>query len=336
MSIQTKVISTVIALAAIGAGAFYFLKPTAQTPVTIAYQTGIDPSKVPQADGVYEKATGRPINWRKFESGAEVIAAVASGDVPIGNIGSSPLAAAASKGLPIQTFLVLSALGSSEALVVRNGANISKPEDLVGKKVAVPFVSTTHYSLLSALQHWNVDASKVQVINLRPSEISAAWERGDIDAAYVWEPALGKAKASGQVLVDSDQVGKWGSPTFDVWIVRKDFAEKNPDFLAQFAKVTTDETARYNADPKAYVADSKNLEKIARLTGSKPEEIGVLLAGNIYPNLQEQAALLQKPFADAVSKTAEFLKSQGKVETLQADYAPYVTNTYVKQAATLK
>lgn len=61
--------------------------------VTIAYQTGIDPSKVPQANGEYEKATGSKINWRKFESGAEVVAAVASGDVPIGNIGSSPLAA---------------------------------------------------------------------------------------------------------------------------------------------------------------------------------------------------------------------------------------------------
>ena len=57
-----------------------------------------------QADGAYEAATGSKINWRKFESGAEVIAAVASGDVPIGNIGSSPLAAAASRGLPIQTF----------------------------------------------------------------------------------------------------------------------------------------------------------------------------------------------------------------------------------------
>ena len=126
---------------------------SAADPVTIAYQTGIDPSKVAQADGAYEAATGSKINWRKFESGAEVIAAVASGDVPIGNIGSSPLAAAASRGLPIQTFLVTAEIGDSEALVVRNGSNITAPKDLIGKKVAVPFVSTTHYSLLAALKH---------------------------------------------------------------------------------------------------------------------------------------------------------------------------------------
>lgn len=301
--------------------------------VIIAYQTGVDPSKVAQADGAYEKATGREIDWRKFESGAEVIAAVASGDIVVGNIGSSPLAAAASRGLPIQTFLIAGVLGSSEALVVRNGSNITKPEDLVGKKIAVPFVSTTHYSLLAALNHWGIDPKKVEIINLRPSEISAAWERGDIDAAYVWEPALGKAKASGKELTNSDEVGKWGSPTFDVWITRKDFAEKNPNFLTQFAKVTTTETARYNQDPKAYVADASNLEKIARITGSKTEDISVFLAGNRYPSAKEQVDILTQNFADAIKKTAEFLKSQGKVETVQADYLPYVTNQFVKNAA---
>ncbi|MEC5206769.1 taurine transport system substrate-binding protein [Vogesella perlucida] len=300
--------------------------------VTIAYQTGVDPSKVPQANGEYEKATGAKINWRKFESGAEVVAAVASGDVPIGNIGSSPLAAAASRGLPIQTFLITGVIGESEALVVRNGSNINKPADLVGKKVAVPYVSTTHYSLLAALKHWKVDASKVNILNLRPSEIAAAWQRGDIDAAYVWDPALGKVKASGKVLTSSAEVSKWGAPTYDLWIVRKDFAEKNPNFLKQFAKVTGAAFDRYNKDPKAFANDAANVEKIARLTGSKPEEVAALLPGNKYPSLKEQSALLQKPFVKAVADTAAFLKSQGKVDSLQPDYTPFVTNQFVTAA----
>lgn len=300
--------------------------------VTIAYQTGVDPSKVAQADGVYEKTTGAAINWRKFESGAEVIAAVASGDVPIGNIGSSPLAAAASRGLPIQTFLVTGVIGEAEALVVRNGAGIGKPADLVGKKVAVPYVSTTHYSLLAALKHWKVDANKVNVINLRPSEIAAAWQRGDIDAAYVWEPALGKIKANGKVLTTSAEVGKWGAPTYDLWIVRKDFAESHPDFLKKFVKVTGDVYAQYNKDPKAFIANAANVEKIARLTGAKPEEVKDLISGETYPTLAEQSRILQKPFVKAVTDTAVFLKSQGKVESLQADYTPYVTNRFVNAA----
>eukprot|EP01034_Spumella_vulgaris_P044809 gene44809-55761_t len=51
--------------------------------LTIGYQTGIDPSKVPQADGLYEKTIGEKIDWRRFNSGPEVVTAIASGDVQI-------------------------------------------------------------------------------------------------------------------------------------------------------------------------------------------------------------------------------------------------------------
>ncbi|WP_283150047.1 taurine ABC transporter substrate-binding protein [Silvimonas soli] len=301
--------------------------------VTVAYQTTVEPAKVAQADGLYEKATNSKINWRKFESGAEVIAAVASGDVQVGYVGSSPLAAAASRGLPIQTFLIAVQIGSAEALVVRNGATINKPQDLIGKKVAVPFVSTTHYSLLAALKHWQIDPTKVQILNLRPSEITAAWQRGDIDAAYVWDPALGKAKESGKLLVTSTEVGKWGAPTFDAWIVRKDFAEKHPEFVANFAKVTLKAYADYNANPKAWLANTANVDKVSRLTGAKPEEISGLLEGNGYPDASEQAKLLGPQIAQAIAQTSSFLKEQGKVDSVQPSYAPYVDGKYAQTAA---
>ena len=49
--------------------------------VTVGYQTDIEPSKIAQAGGLYEKASGYKINWRKFNTGADVIAAMASGDL---------------------------------------------------------------------------------------------------------------------------------------------------------------------------------------------------------------------------------------------------------------
>ncbi|WP_255989527.1 taurine ABC transporter substrate-binding protein [Chitinolyticbacter albus] len=300
--------------------------------VTVAYQTAVEPAKVAQADGAYEKATASKINWRKFESGAEVITAVASGDVQIGYVGSSPLAAAASRSLPVQTFLIAAQIGSAEALVVRNGSGINKPADLAGKKIAVPFVSTTHYSLLAALKHWKIAPSKVQIINLRPSEIAAAWQRGDIDAAYVWDPALGKAKENGKVLTSSTDVAKWGAPTFDAWIVRKDFAEKNPAFVEQFARVTLKAYADYAANPKAFAGNAGNVEKIARITGSKPEEVASLLEGNRYPVAAEQTKLLAKSTEQALAHTSAFLKEQGKVDAVHPSYAEYVSSRYAKAA----
>lgn len=305
----------------------------AQDKVRIAYQTVVEPAKVAQADGLYEKATGKAIDWRKFDSGAEVITAVASGDIQIGYVGSSPLAAAASRELPVETFFIAAEIGSAEALVVRNGAGVDKPADLVGKKVAVPFVSTTHYSLLAALKHWGIDPKKVEIINLRPPEITAAWQRGDIAAAYVWDPALGQIKANGKVLTDSAQVAKWGAPTFDAWIVRKDFAQQNPDFVTAFARITGEAYAAYRKDPKAFSSNAANTDKIVKLTGAKPAEVPELLAGSKFPTLSEQATLLGSGTVKAVTETSSFLKEQGKVDKVLADYGPYVTPKFVQAAA---
>ncbi|STV24184.1 Taurine-binding periplasmic protein TauA [Klebsiella pneumoniae] len=62
--------------------------------VTVAYQTSAEPAKVAQADNTFAKTSGATVDWRKFDSGASVVRALASGDVQIGNIGSSPLAVA--------------------------------------------------------------------------------------------------------------------------------------------------------------------------------------------------------------------------------------------------
>lgn len=317
------------------AAAFATTPLFAQDKVTIAYQTVVEPSKVPQADGAYEKSLGATIDWRKFDSGADVIAAIASGAVDIGYVGSSPLAAAASRDLPIQTIFVVGLIGESEALVARNGSNIKSVKDLSGKKVAVPFVSTTHYSLLAALKHEGVDASTVEILNLRPPEIAAAWERGDIDAAYVWDPALGQIRTSGEVIVDSAKVAEWGAPTFDAWIVRNEFAEKNPDAVKNFVKVTGAAYAEYLKAPDAWTATSEEGKKIANLTGAKADDIPLLLKGYVYPSLAEQASdkFLGGDTVKAITATSEFLKEQGKIDAVLPDYSKFVSKVFVTEAA---
>ena len=314
--------------AAVAAAAFASFSLASE--LTIAYQTGIDPTKVAQADGAYEQAIGQKIDWRRFNSGAEVVTAIASGDVQIGNLGSSPLAAAASRNLPIVTFLVAAQINAAEALVVRNGSGIEKPADLTGKTLATPFVSTSHYSLLGALKHWQVDPAKVRIVNLNPAEINAAWQRGNIDGAFVWSPALGEIKKTGKVLTDAAEVGTWGAPTFEVWVARKDFAEKHPEVLEQFSKVTLDSFARYAAEKDQWIADSEPVRKIAALTGSNPEDVPELLAGSAFPDRQQQLALLGERTAGDIAATAAFLKEQGKADRVLPDYSPYVSSQYIK------
>ncbi len=88
-------IKTVLAAAALLATGTGF----AQTKeVTFAHQDMLVPLRTVMESGELEKATGYKINWRMFGGGGDVIRAMASGDVQIGEAGSSPLTAAASQG----------------------------------------------------------------------------------------------------------------------------------------------------------------------------------------------------------------------------------------------
>ncbi|MBW9064991.1 taurine ABC transporter substrate-binding protein [Rhizobium herbae] len=334
MSVTRRLFVTTAAAAAVLISTSFSAAYAADVTLNVGYQPIVEPSRVPQADGTYEKVTGAAINWQKFDGGADVIAAVASGSIDIGYVGSSPLAAAASRGLEIQTIFVVGLISEAEALAVKG---ISKPEELAGKKIATPFVSTAHYSLLTALKHWNVDPKSVEILNLRPPEIAAAWSRGDIDGAYVWDPVLAELKKSGTVLATSADVAKWGGPTFDAWIVSKKFADAHPDIVTAFVKVTGDAYASYRTNPDDWNANSAAAEKIAKLTGAKQDEVPALLKGYYFPSLEEQAGadLLGGGTVKAVAETSAFLFEQGKIPSVLPDYSPYVSTRWVTEAAKL-
>lgn len=296
--------------------------------VTVAYQTSAEPAKVAQADNSFAKESGASVDWRKFDSGAGVLRAMASGDVQIGNIGSSPLAVAAAQRLPIEAFLLASQLGNSEALVVKK--NITTPKDLIGKRIAVPFISTTHYSLLAALKHWGIKPSQVQLVNLQPPAIIAAWQRGDIDGAYVWAPAVNELEKEGKVLTDSAEVGSWGSPTLDVWVVRKDFAQQHPEIVTAFARSALDAQQAYLNSPDSWLKQSDNLSKLSRLSGVPEAQVPGLVKGNTYLTAQQQVEQLGKPVNKAIVDTAQFLKAQGRVPQADNDYSSYVTSRFVE------
>jgi taurine transport system substrate-binding protein len=104
-------------LAAAGALALFgaVSAQAADKSVVVGYQTDALPSSVAIADGEFDKATGYKIDFRRFNSGAEIFAAIASGDVQVGYVGSSPFAAATSRGLDVKAFYLASISGVDEA-----------------------------------------------------------------------------------------------------------------------------------------------------------------------------------------------------------------------------
>lgn len=310
----------------------------AQKTVTFAYQDMMNPWRWVQQSQAVEKATGFKINWRQFGGGGDVIRAMASGDVQLGEVGSTGVATAISQGMDVDLFWILEDIAAAEALVVRDGSGIKTIADLKGKKIGTPFVSTSHFQLLYAMQQAGLKPTDAQVLNMRPPEIAAAWGRGDIDATFIWEPVLANVKKTGKVLMTSGDICKKGACTFDGLIVTKKFAKENPQFMVALVKALAKADADYRANPKAWTADKAKVAAVAKWSGGKPEDVAGAMALYGFPSLQQQASPAwlgggaNGAATKALTQQANFLKEQGRLESVAPDFSKNVTTEWVTKA----
>lgn len=307
---------------------------------TVGYQLVYNPWKVPIVRGEFEAATGYDIEWVRFSSGFEAIEAMAAGEVDIALAGSSPIAAGVSQGVDLLLFWIAEDIAAAEALVAREGAGIDRknPPTLKGKRLGVPFVSTTHFHTLFALDIWSIDPSELEILDLQPLEIADAWERGEIDAAFVWEPVLGQLKDSGEVIITSGELSAMGKATFDGLVARRAFAEEHPEFMATFVKVVAEADAAYRENRELWTADSEEVEAIVSLVGGDAEDVPAVLATYGFPTMEEQVSEqwlgggAEGGAAKALFYTADFLEAHGKIEGLLPDYGAVITPAYVEAA----
>jgi taurine transport system substrate-binding protein len=255
-------------------------------------------------------------------------------------IGSTGATASMTRGVDAQLFWILDNIGKSEALIARNGSGIEKPEDLKGKKVAVPFVSTSHFHLLVALEKvWKINPRDVTILNLTPPQIVAAWERGDIDAAYVWPPALSKIEKTGKEIINSGEVGKASVPTFDAILVERSFGKDNPKFMAAFTKVLAKAYADFKANGANWTVDSPEVKGIVKMIGGTPQDIIDASKLLEYPTVEEQVSNAwlgggaQGGAVRAFAASADFLKAQKQIDSVLPDYTPFVNASFAEEAA---
>lgn len=312
------------------------LSASALAAETMVIATFSDPTPMNavRATDAFEKATGWDIEFRVFNSGTDVIAAMASGDVKVAELGSSPLAIAASQGVDLQMFMLSYAIGQSESLIAHDGSGITSVADLKGKRIAVPVGSTAHYSLMGAIAHAGLSESDVTIISMPPDQIAAAWDQGNIDAAFIWPPVQTQLLETGTRIIGADQTAEWGYPTFNAWVVNSEFAAAHKDEMVAFAKEMDAANQAYLADPAAWTADNESVKAIADLTGAGADQIPEILKGYTFVPLADQNgdAWLGNA-ANIMKSTAEFLKSAGRIDTVADDYSAFV-NTEIAADAT--
>ena len=328
-----KLIASLAATVALTSLAYGADKPD---KITVGYLNLVNAQLVTKHLGLIAKEMpGVDIKYVKIGGGGDMLRAIAGNDVDFGGLGNPPTAIGVTRGLPIKGIMVINMLDYVEAMVVRTSKNIKSLKDLKGKTVAVPFGSTTHYLLLQALKDDDVDPASMKILDLAPSDIIAAWSRGDLDAAWFWEPNLDKAvKDGGHIFMTSGLMEKRGYPTWDIGVVMNAFADKYPDYVEKFVKAECagiDFWLKNPGQTAEIIAEELSLplaDATRMMNGTTMVPCDQQLTGQYLGTSAKKGQ-----FVDTLVATADFLVKQERLPKLlpRSDFEAFVTPSYIEK-----
>lgn len=288
---------------------------------------------IAKAEGYFEDEMGVPVEIVQFESGKAINQAMVSGAVDFGLTGSGSAVLGIASGIPIEMIWIHETLGSVEALAAKSALNATSLEDLKGKNIGVPFASTAHYSLLRAITASGFEETDFTLIDLQPSDIFAAWQRGDIDAAYVWEPTLSELLADGNIVLHSGDVAEMGYMTANVEIVHSEFGEAYPEIVAKYIAAVDKAVTLYREDPDQAIAI------IAEQLNITEESAKLQMEGQNWISAEEQLDAANLGTSEAVGAMAatmldmgQFYLDQGNITDLPSEeaFAEGINTTYIQ------
>jgi len=305
-------------------------KPADLPPkVTLGVQQGVIPNAIALAEDWLTEALGVEVDVVYFDAGRDVIAAMASGSIDIGQVGSPPASLAIANGIPCQVFYIQGVTGETEALIVRGNLGIQDAQGLAGRKIATTFSSTCHYALMKYLEVNNVNASDVDIIDMRTGDMLEAFIQGNIDGAFTWDPNVTNMRNNGGImLTNSREMADRGYATMDLDIVSTEFVERYPDLVSAYVRTMDRAVALYRTDPKAAGA------AMARHTGLTSEECLAQAAGSVWLTVNEQKSMRwagSSALSTIMYNTAMFLYEQGSLSTEPSIdlFQQAVTNRYL-------
>jgi ABC-type nitrate/sulfonate/bicarbonate transport system substrate-binding protein len=208
-------------------------EPAAQTPIRVSYQPlyWALPFFIATEKG-YWKEIGLAPEFSLFPAGPQQIAAMQSWD--LGGTGSPPAVLGA-----VRFGLLSIAIGTDESAVTSTMARaaetekiIKNPASLKGQQLLVTTNSTGEFSALACLKKFGLTRDDVQIVNLAPAQLISAYSNGNGTLAASWAPFayVLQDKADAVEICNGQQAGAYVTSSF---VVRPDFAEKDPDTVAK-------------------------------------------------------------------------------------------------------
>lgn len=278
---------TLASAAAAAVIAFSVTPAKALDEITVAYFLEWPmPMLALKADGTFEEELGVNINWRSFETGTAMSAAMAAGDVQLSvSQGVPPFVVAASAGQDIQVIDVAVSYSDNDNCVVHADLEIDKDsaDELAGKKVAVPLGTAAHYGFLRQMNHFGIDLAGLEVVNMPPPEGAAALAQKAVDFACGYGGGLTRMKEHGNVLLTGAEKEELGILVFDVTSAPADFVAENAELVSKFLGITAAANAKWNESQ-----DEAMLQVLATESGMDLEAARSAISTMKFPSAEEQ------------------------------------------------
>ncbi len=151
------------------------------------------------------------IEFSTFAFGPPLVEAAGADKIDVAGVGSTPPifgAAAESDFRAIATLQYRN--DKDDSLMVPEGSDIAKPEDLKGKTVAVAKGSSAHGLLLKVLNRVGLKPDDVTISFLQPPDALAAFTTGRVDAWSTWHPYIQQAEAEGAKAIAGGPPDEYG------------------------------------------------------------------------------------------------------------------------------
>ena len=142
-------------------------------------------------------------------------------------------------------------------------------------------------------------------------------------------------KSGGTIILTSEQMAKAGYPTWDIAVVRKDFAKKYPELVSKFVKTEARSAEFWNKDPK------KSAEIIADELALPKDDVSRMMAGTAMVTAKDQlgAAYLgtskkKGGFVDTLYSTAQFLAEEKRIPAVPDKrlFEAFINPSYLETA----
>ncbi|MBN2168238.1 MAG: ABC transporter substrate-binding protein [Actinobacteria bacterium] len=190
------------------------------------------PYYIARDEGYFQESGVEVDGETVFGTGADLMSAMAAGEIDIGYVDvGSPLTFAA-MGLADVEAIEQSTDGGS-ALAVKSGFEAGDIGGLVGQRVAVPGKATLEeFLLLKALKEAELTENEVEVVEVKPYDMVSYLSAGSIEAIMGFEPYPWTAEAdgAGRVIMTADDIIK--DVPSSLLVADSVFAGKNPVLIS--------------------------------------------------------------------------------------------------------